>query len=304
MQDRSLRDFDLRSSYPTQLREILKESFPQVMRGPVDREALHFVERAFKSGVPFDYLFSQWEDYQVPNREPLRKAMEFARQIRFHIHAGTGLLIIGESGRGKSFLSYMIASEAIEVHKIPTLCVSIREWVDKKKFIMHNPALYVELLEMLNAARLVIIDNLSSEGEKKWWDAEDLFDLIDRVTAGGRRKRCVVMNTNMGHAAFSKRAGWSIVSRAFAFSTMKITRESPDFRENKADIDRVIAHRATLTGEPPCMKRLPFEKTGGSQTSLFPCARCVYSTRVYLCELRFMNKWKPLGATVSEKPNQ
>ena len=298
----ALRDFDLREDRPARLVEALKNMWPEAMDSKLDDRRIQTLKKLYKAGVPIDYLESRWADYQADDRDALESARAFARHLPFHVETGGGLVLIGDNGSGKSFLSYMIAITAISAYRLPILCFSVREWVDRKIYQRHNPRLFDELLRMLDQAALVIVDNLSREGEKLGWGPEDVFEIVDRITAGGGRKRALVLNTNMTKSDYEKQAGTSVLSRTKGFERVKLGNK--DFRGTPANVGRLIQYRRSGV-DAHCFQALSFlDLTVDEVPSVRPttlpgaCKFCCYSTRARLCEIRTIGKWRPLDEPV------
>lgn len=286
--DTTLRKYDLRSTYSEQLREILKEHYSNIPPADQSAEALRMLTVCFSSGVPFDYLEAEWEDYQAKDRAPLQEVRDFAASIPFQIHTGGGLVLIGVNGAGKSFLSYMCALEAIRRWKTATACFSVREYLDKKRYQYLNPNLFDELLHRIDQARFVVIDNLSRESDKLGWKPEDLFEIIDRITTG-KRKKCLVLNTNMSKADYESESGGSVLSRTRKFERVLLDNE--DFRNRRPDYRDLIKRRKIKVRQPKCYKPLSFLADKKRLNKPEACKRCAYSTRATLCELRSKRNW-------------
>jgi DNA replication protein DnaC len=92
---------------------------------------------------------------------------------------GIGLLIHGEPGNGKTYLSCCIANRLIKKY-IPTMCVSINGLLDriKETYSKWGDDAGSDIIRRVNRADLLIIDDLGTEQQTDW-SRSIIYDIID-----------------------------------------------------------------------------------------------------------------------------
>jgi DNA replication protein DnaC len=301
--NKPLKQFDLRSTYPDKLEQILRRDYPKMQL--VEMKMVSWAKRLFKIGIPYAYLEAVWDDYQAENREAALQVIRFADTLDSQILGGGGLVINGTNGSGKSFLSYMVAKAAMlpdnrgETFVPRAICFTVPEYLEKKKYQYLNPAPFDELLGMIDAADVVVIDNLNRESERLGWAPQDLFEMVERCV-GGRGHKAVIINTNLTGHEYAEQTGGSVLSRTKYFDKVELLRNQ-DFRSKVVDMDElqrvrrgdgiVVSHCFR-----PSMLLSKEAKTYFSANAVTPhaCERCAYRTRLYLCQMRLRKQWKSL----------
>lgn len=92
---------------------------------------------------------------------------------------GLGLIIYGEVGSGKSYLSFAIANGLLQNY-VSVVCISINGLLDriKETYNRWGSEGEQEVIKALNNAELLIIDDLGVEKNTEW-SISKLYDIID-----------------------------------------------------------------------------------------------------------------------------
>lgn len=114
------------------------------------------------------------------DRVLMKKALDYADNFASNKQSGTGLLLYGDNGNGKSYASCCIANRLVDngysVRFIKMSDVEISLWgADDKEEVYH---------ELMNCD-LLIIDDLGAERDKAYMN-EITFNLIDKRTLLGK----------------------------------------------------------------------------------------------------------------------
>lgn len=252
-----------------------------------DDEAMNYYKCCRMAGIPFDYLDLSLEDYQSVERKPLRKTIEFIKNLDFEWRSSGGLLIIGVIGSGKSFLSFMIAKAAV-YGNIPTICISLVEYLEKRRLEKIQPNLILELISQLEDSRIVIIDDFGKGygGEGHWYGYEASTALYNIFKEGN--KKAVVVNTALQPSQFIERIESSFLSRAAGYPSVIMMGD--DFRTivptptlNRIRNEKIDHNHCWL--KHPALAEETIVNLGKS------CDTCKYRFRPKLCLLRFEKHW-------------
>lgn len=103
-----------------------------------------------------------------------------------------GLLITGSVGTGKTYITASIANELLERDR-KVVMLSFTKYLEMiKETFNQNGKTELEILEKINEAELLIIDDLGAENESDW-SREKLYSLIDYRY---RTNRLMIITTN------------------------------------------------------------------------------------------------------------
>lgn len=139
------------------------------------------------------YTFQNW-DKQCGNEHLYKIAIKYTKSFTLAREKNLGLLIHGTKGTGKTYSTGCIANELIK-QGYPVICVSIINLLEriKKNFNSWGDSGTQEILNALNNADLLIIDDLGTENNTAWVRAM-IYNIIDDRY---RRKKPLIVTTNL-----------------------------------------------------------------------------------------------------------
>jgi len=107
---------------------------------------------------------------------------------------GIGLLIYGDPGNGKTYLSCCIANRLLQNYT-PTICVSINALLDriKETYNKWGSEAEADILRGLGRAELLIVDDLGTENLTDW-SRTTIYNIID---SRYRSKLPLIITTNL-----------------------------------------------------------------------------------------------------------
>ncbi|MBR4515078.1 MAG: ATP-binding protein [Lachnospiraceae bacterium] len=168
-----------------------------------------------------DYYSSQkWKDMELTPRENAERALRLAEDFVDSFDSEKivkGMLIYGETGRGKSFLSNCIAGRLLERgHSV--LYLSANELFNDVvgAYLIEKEEDAGALYELVQKTELLIIDDLGTEMTNSLVNSQ-LFEIINSRARAGKP---VLISTNCSWESFSKRYQERIVSRIIADYTV------------------------------------------------------------------------------------
>lgn len=229
-----------------------------------------------RAGIPMKYIDLWWEDFQNSDKDALKKAQDFSANLNYHWKSGGGILIFGPNGAGKSFLSYMIAKQAI-FNNISTFCFSLVEY-QRKKWLRQRPELLLELLQMIENSKLIILDDYGKEyGKGNDWSSFENYMVVSEIFEG---TKAVVVNTALPLRNLKEKAGSSILSRIGHFTSVPMS--GKDFRSEEIKGEEFKKIRSAHQVHD-CWKAHPLL----SNPIAGKCFSCLYRFHPYLCVLRY-----------------
>lgn len=154
--------------------------------------------------------FADWRD-RAKTREAYKAVRLFAGSWSTHKEQGTGLLLIGPTGTGKTTLLAMLLNELIATHAAAVVYQSAPDLLVrfKKTYSADSTETEGALLDALGAADLLILDDLGAAKGGEW--AEGLLYLL--VDGRYRRKRPIVATSNLSIGDLAQAIGQRTVSR-------------------------------------------------------------------------------------------
>lgn len=274
----------------------LQKVWGRSRRFEFENKVLEYYQNCLEAGLPQEYLDLTWDDYQNSDRDALRSCKQFAENIDYYWRSGGGLLLTGLNGSGKSFLSYMIAKTAI-VKKIPTMCLSISEMVMKKQLSRFQSNLYMEMLEGIQFAKVLIIDDFGKEfsSDNKILSQDANTTIFHIFKKGIIRSHIVntalVYDGDKEGGAFEKTVGTSLFSRLSKHEIVPIIGQ--DFRKLKLNPTLFSTARRPGADHSHCWEaHIVLTKESIEQLKDDVCQCCKYRFHPVLCQLRFQNKWR------------
>lgn len=264
-----------------------REVWTQPEKYAFDPNAIAFYKLCRMAGIPFDYLDLSPEDYQSSERTQLRSALRFIKGIDYQWRSGGGLVFQGLNGSGKSFLSYMIAKAAV-YSNIPTICLSLVEFIEKRRMERFQPNLILELIKQLEAGRVVIIDDFGKEygGMSTWYGYEASTALHNVFREGG--SKAIIVNTILTEE-FNDKVSTTFLSKATGYEKV-VFDSGEDFREpvNPLSLSRAQSEK---TNHTHCWLKHPVFANQTIESLGECCDTCKYHFRPKLCLLRFTKQW-------------
>jgi len=268
-------------------------SFQEIWMPPgvyqFNRETISFYEQCRLSGIPFNYLDIELEDYQSSDRESLKTVIPYISDLAYKWRSREGLVLLGTNGSGKSMLSYMIAKAAVR-KGIRTTCLTLIEYLEKKRLSSIQSGLIIELMKQLNDSRIVVIDDFGKEysGESNW-TSYSANAIIYSIFSEGLTKS-VIVNSSLSPEDFKGVAGTAISSRMSSSPMVSVTGD--DFRENES-VDLGLQSREDLDHVKCWVPHPVLSEDTVSKMSL-SCKSCKYRFRPKLCILKRSNTWYSL----------
>ena len=127
-----------------------------------------FEETFNKSRIPLKYIGETFEDYQVTVHN--ENAVNWAHYIITEPNPKKkGLYLYGDSGRGKTFLTSIIAQELIQTYRtvifgdVPSLLEDIRATYNDK-----NEKQVEDVMNLLTNADVLVLDDIGTENLTSW----------------------------------------------------------------------------------------------------------------------------------------
>ncbi|WP_291636174.1 ATP-binding protein [Clostridium sp.] len=122
--------------------------------------------------------FEKW-DYSKGTKQMCELGTSYAKNFKECREEGLGLLIYGEPGNGKTYLSSAIANKLLEQF-VPVICVSINGLLSRIQQTYNKWGKEAEndIIRGLCNADLLIIDDLGTEKKTEWSKAM-IYNIID-----------------------------------------------------------------------------------------------------------------------------
>lgn len=122
--------------------------------------------------------FENW-DHKRGNEKIFNIGTKYAANFAKMKKEGIGLLIYGDPGNGKTYVSSCIANELID-NMVPVICVSINGLLDRIKQTFNTWGKEGEetILRSLSNADLLIIDDLGTE-QNRDWPKTTVYNILD-----------------------------------------------------------------------------------------------------------------------------
>lgn len=148
-----------------------------------------------------ELTFKNW-NHSIGNEQMFKVGMIYANNFKNMRKDNLGLLIHGEPGNGKTFLSGCIANELLN-RLIPVVCVSSIGLIDriKRNFSKWGDSGTEQILNCLDNAELVIIDDLGTENDTSWSRAI-MYQMID---SRYRKGKPLIITTNLSMENLKRR---------------------------------------------------------------------------------------------------
>lgn len=145
--------------------------------------------------------FERW-DHRLGNEKMYELGMKCVKNFKEMIDKNIGLLIYGNPGNGKTYVSGCIANALLETN-VPVVCVSAIGILDriKQSFSSYGDEGVQNILNCLDNADLLIIDDLGTENNTSWSRAT-IYQIID---SRYRKKKPLIVTSNLNMEQLKKR---------------------------------------------------------------------------------------------------
>ncbi len=140
-----------------------------------------------------EMTFENW-DFLKGDRKMYNTGIRYVEKFPELKSEGIGLLIHGDPGNGKTYLSCCIANRLLQKY-IPTVCVSINALLDriKETYNKYGNEAEADILRGLGRADMMIIDDLGAENPTEW-SRSTIYNIID---SRYRSKLPLIITTNL-----------------------------------------------------------------------------------------------------------
>lgn len=160
-----------------------------------------------------DYYQGKTADETAKYREIMSKIFQYCKNYAENFsRSSDNILIFGKTGLGKTHLSLSIANEVLKngFSVLYDSTVNYLRQIEKEHF--GRSAEYMDTLEMLLSADLLILDDLGSEFETSFYNSV-IYNIINTRMC---RNIPTIISTNLNHEDIQKKYDDRIVSRLFA----------------------------------------------------------------------------------------
>ncbi len=141
----------------------------------------------------YERTFQNW-DFSKGDKKMYNFGIQYAEKFREIKTNGIGLLINGEPGNGKTFLSCCIANKLLESYT-PVICVSVIGLLSriKETYSRYGDEAETDIINSLGRADLLILDDLGTENNTDW-SRSMIYNIID---SRYRSKLPIIITTNL-----------------------------------------------------------------------------------------------------------
>ena len=137
--------------------------------------------------------FENW-DLSKGNSKMMNIGLKYAEKFQEMKKEGIGLLIYGEPGNGKTYVSSCIANRLME-RLTPVICISVNGILDKIKQTFNTWGSEGEetIIRSLSNADLLVLDDLGTEQDKDW-PKTVIYNILDNRY---RNRLPLIVTTNI-----------------------------------------------------------------------------------------------------------
>lgn len=142
------------------------------------------INNSLMTGEALEKTFYNW-DHNKASEKMFNIAKRYTDNFKEMKDKNVGLLIYGEPGNGKTYMTYAIANELL-IKGIPVVAVHIDALLNriKQTFNSYGKEGEATVLNALNNADLLIIDDLGTEQDTEWSN-KTIYNIIDNRYRSG-----------------------------------------------------------------------------------------------------------------------
>lgn len=165
-----------------------------------DRERQIRAERIFKSSMMGEeFKKATFENFEVDeyNRKYLKMARSYVSRWKEMKEKNIGMLLMGNTGVGKSHISFMIANEIMTKYMSPVIAISTIELINKiyDSYSKYGEQGETEIIRSLQNADLLVLDDIGAESKSRnGKEKQIIYNLIDSRLRDGKP---MILTTNL-----------------------------------------------------------------------------------------------------------
>lgn len=173
--------------------------------------------------------FESW-DFTKGNEKMHKIGVKYSSNFKEMKEKSVGLLIYGEPGNGKTFVSAAIANKLLD-DMVPVICVSINSLLSRIKETFNSWGKEAEenIIKSLSNADLLIIDDLGTEQATEWSKTK-IYNIIDSRYRNGLP---LIISTNVSLVDLENKYDKRTYDRLLEMCT-PIKNDGPSIRRKKA----------------------------------------------------------------------
>ena len=178
-----------------------------------ERRVAHARARGVDAVIPKRYRGVSFDRPPVStmNRTVVGEVRRYVDELGDNLVEGRGLWLMGDVGTGKTTLSMLISTAALQaghsvaIYSLPRLLARIRRTYDAEA----GEQSYLEFFERLTSVDLLHLDDLGAE-KRTDWVLEQLYAIVNERYETGRS---IVLTSNLNQTELEEQIGPRIVSR-------------------------------------------------------------------------------------------
>lgn len=176
------------------------EEYERLKQLDKDRERQIRAERIFKSSMMGEeFKNATLENFEVDeyNRKHLKMARSYVSRWKEMKEKNIGILLMGNTGVGKSHISFMIANEIMTKYMSPVIAISTIELINKiyDSYSKYGEQGETEIIRSLQNADLLVLDDIGAESKSRnGKEKQIIYNLIDYRLRDGKP---MILTTNL-----------------------------------------------------------------------------------------------------------
>lgn len=173
--------------------------------------------------------FENW-DFEKGNKKMHNIGVKYSNNFKEMKEKSVGMLIYGEPGNGKTYVSAAIANKLLD-DMVPVICVSINSLLSRIKETFNSWGKEAEdtILKSLSNADLLVIDDLGTEQQTEWSKSK-IYNIIDSRYRNGLP---LIISTNVSLVDLENKYDKRTYDRLLEMCT-PIINEGTSIRRRKA----------------------------------------------------------------------